>query len=278
MDGSAFRCINPGSGHIGMAQDVRQTGQVTLQGIVGAGKEVAQVVWEYLGWLHPGALAQLFHVPPDIAPVQGLSILADKHRSGGDFLFLEIGAEQFPQLVREKDGAALALVVYLGAPGLDGLGGDEAQLRYPDTCGANGLDDQGQALVFRTLGSLHQPDILGTGQLLVLGKKEGLLDFQFPQPQVVQAAKGKEPIDGSQLIIDAGRSVLADQVLLPLQQQALRHGFPSQKNGKDSQFVDILLDRGGAALLLMEKGSVFLDQRRGDGQILFFHGGILLGR
>lgn len=75
-------------------------------------------------------------------------MLADKHRSGGDFLFLEITFQQSPQLVREKDGAALALVVYLGAPGLDSLGGDKAQLRYPDTGGADGLDDQGQSLVF----------------------------------------------------------------------------------------------------------------------------------
>ena len=70
VDGPAFCRINPGSGYIGMAQNICQTGQVTLQGIVGAGKEVAQIVGEYLGWLHPGALAQGLHIPPDVGSIQ----------------------------------------------------------------------------------------------------------------------------------------------------------------------------------------------------------------
>ena len=75
-------------------------------------------------------------------------MLADKHRSGGDFLFLEITFQQSPQLVREKDGAALALVAHLRSARLDGLNGDEPQLGHPDAGGADGLDDQGQSLVF----------------------------------------------------------------------------------------------------------------------------------
>ena len=136
--------------------------------------------------------AQSLHIPPDVAPVQGPSVLRDKHRSGGDFLFLEIDTEQAAQLVREKSGAVLAFVVYLGVPGPDGLHRDKAQLRHPDAHGANGLDDHRQTLVFVSFGVLHQPNILGAGQLLVLTQKQCLLDFQLPQSQLIQSAKGKK--------------------------------------------------------------------------------------
>ena len=61
-------------------------------------------------WTAPPRRSRIaFSYLPDIAPIQRLSMPADKHRSGGVFLFLEIGAEQSLQFVREKDGAALAL-------------------------------------------------------------------------------------------------------------------------------------------------------------------------
>ena len=107
-------------------------------------------------------------------------------------MFLEIDTEQAAQLVREKSGAVLAFVVYLGVPGPDGLHRDKAQLRHPDAHGANGLDDHRQTLVFVSFGVLHQPNILGAGQLLVLTQKQCLLDFQLPQSQLIQSAKGKK--------------------------------------------------------------------------------------
>lgn len=63
-------------------------------------------------------------------------------------MFLEVSAEQSPQLVREKHGAPLALVAHLRSARLDGLNGDEPQLGHPDAGGPDGLDDQGQSLVF----------------------------------------------------------------------------------------------------------------------------------
>ena len=136
-----------------------------------------QVVREYLPRLHPGALAKFFHVPPDVGSVQGPPIPADKHRSGGDFLLLEVVLQELAQLVRQEHGAALALVADLGPATLYCLRRNEAQLTHANAGGTNGLNDQGKALVFCTLGGLYQTDVLGLGQLLVLGEKEGLLYF-----------------------------------------------------------------------------------------------------
>lgn len=97
-------------------------------------------------------------------------------------MFLEIGAEQFPQLVRQKYDPPFALVADLRLAGLDGLGGDEAQLGHSNPCGADGLDHQGQSFIFFLFCRPHQTHILGAGQLLVLGEKVGFLDFEFPQP------------------------------------------------------------------------------------------------
>lgn len=140
------------------------------------------------------AEAHRLSYPARCGAVQGLAVPADKHRSGGDFLSLEIGTEQ------------------------------------------------------------------------------------FSQPQRSHAAERKEPIDSGQLIVDAGRGIPADDVLLPLQQQALGYGLSGKETGNRSQVVVILLEGSGAGLLFPQKGSVFLDQCRCDGQILLFHSGILLSR
>ena len=187
---AAFGGVNAGGVDAAVAQDIRQAGQVFLNGVKCPGKQMAKIVGEYLGRRYACTLAKGLHFPPDIASVQRFSVPADKHRSGGDFLFLEIGFQQFPQFVRQENGAALALVADFGAATLHCLGSDEAQFTDPDAGGADGLDDQGQPLVFLPLGGPDKAHILGAGQFPVLGEKEGLLDFQLPQPQLALAAEG----------------------------------------------------------------------------------------
>ena len=264
MDRAGLRRVDPRGVDAGVAQDVRQPGEILLQGIKRPGEEVPEVVGEDLARRHAGALAEGLHIPPDVRPVQRPPVPREKHRSGGDFLFLQVGFQQAAQLVRQEHRPALALVADLRPAGLDGLGGDKAQLRHPNPGGTDGLDHQGQSRIFLPLGGLHQPDVLGPGQLLVLAQKQRLLDFQLPQAQVAEAAEGQKPVDRRQHRIDAGRGVGLDQRFLPLQQQPLGNVPPVQKIRQRPDIVDILLDGGGAALLVAQVLRKCLDFRGGN--------------
>ena len=68
MDAAALGSVNAG-GDTAVAQNVRQPGQVFFQRVESPGEQVAQVVGEYLGGFHTGALAQGLPIPLDIAPV-----------------------------------------------------------------------------------------------------------------------------------------------------------------------------------------------------------------
>ena len=110
MNKAALGGVNAGGVDAGVAQNIRQPGQVLFQRVVRPGEQVAQVVGEHLARLHSGALAQPLHIPPDVGAVHGLSRPRHEHRSSGDFLFLKIFFQRPAQLVRQKNRAALALV------------------------------------------------------------------------------------------------------------------------------------------------------------------------
>ena len=73
-----------------VAQDVRQLCDILLNAIESPGKELAQIVGEYLAFLDACGLAQLLHLPPDAAAVQGFSAFAKKNRTGMDAPLLRV--------------------------------------------------------------------------------------------------------------------------------------------------------------------------------------------
>ena len=139
MDIATLCGIDAGGIDAGMAQNVRQPGQILFQRVICPSKQVAQVLREYLPRIHLGALAQSFHVSPDIRTVNGLACPCHKHRSGGDFLLLEVFLQEPPELLWQKDRAMFSLIAYLSPANLDRLGGDKPQFRNPNACGADGL-------------------------------------------------------------------------------------------------------------------------------------------
>ena len=62
--------IDPGRIQAGVPQNIRQPDDILLQGVIGPGEQVPQVVREHLSLRHAGLPAQRFHLMPDIASVQ----------------------------------------------------------------------------------------------------------------------------------------------------------------------------------------------------------------
>ena len=75
--------IDPCGVNATVPQDVRQFGDVLFNTIEGPGEQLAQIVGKHLAGLHTRCFAELFHIRPDVAPVQGLSVTGDKDGTGG---------------------------------------------------------------------------------------------------------------------------------------------------------------------------------------------------
>lgn len=211
----------------GVTQDVRQPGQVALYGVIRSGEQMAEIVGEHLGRLHSSAFAQAFHVPPDVGAVKGPPRPRHEHRPadvlrpGGDFLCPEIVPEQAAQLGGQEHDAPLSFVDDFRPASGHGPNRDEPQLGHPDAGGADGLDDEGEALVFLSLCGANQSGIFGAGQLPALVAKQGLLDLQQPDRALPPAHPAEKAVDGGQHGIDGSRGVGGGQRLLPGNQRHL---------------------------------------------------------
>ena len=73
--------INSGGIDAAVTQNIRQLCNVLFQSIECPGKELAQIVWKDLGMLHTGFLTELFHLRPNVAPIDRLTISCDENGS-----------------------------------------------------------------------------------------------------------------------------------------------------------------------------------------------------
>ena len=78
--------VNPGRLNTGVAQNVRQPGHVPADTVERLGEQVPQIVGKHLSRRYSRRFTQCLHIPPDIAPVQGISRPGGKYRPGGLFL------------------------------------------------------------------------------------------------------------------------------------------------------------------------------------------------
>lgn len=99
-----------------MTQNVRQFYNVMGNTIEGGGKEMTQIVREYLRRLHPGFCTEFFHFPPNLITSQRFSVSCEKSLAGDDFLFFSISEQLSAQLARQKNGADFALQRNVSTP------------------------------------------------------------------------------------------------------------------------------------------------------------------
>ena len=74
--------IHAGGLDAGMAQHIRQLGDVLICPIIGRGAQGPQIVGK-----HPGSLAKCLHFRPDLTAAHAFSASGEKDLTGGDFVF-----------------------------------------------------------------------------------------------------------------------------------------------------------------------------------------------
>lgn len=86
--------IDAGGVDAAVAEEVCQLGDILLNGVEGSGKELAEVMRKYLSRLHPGGLAQAFHLRPDVAAVQRTAASGAEDQAADDANSLCVAQQQ----------------------------------------------------------------------------------------------------------------------------------------------------------------------------------------
>ena len=76
--------IYPGRIDTRMSQYIREVHDIFMLFIIRSGKQMAEIVRKYLFRIYPGAVAQMLHLFPDIAPIERFSRGAYKYRTTFD--------------------------------------------------------------------------------------------------------------------------------------------------------------------------------------------------
>lgn len=128
-----------------MAEHVGESCDVVKSFIENGGKKMAQVVRKDFAWRDACFFCEVFHFGPHLVAGHRFSVCVEKDLSVGDFFQSGVVGEFFAELGRDEDGADLSFEMDIGAAARDRFGGDGGKLADADACGANGLNDEGDA-------------------------------------------------------------------------------------------------------------------------------------
>ena len=148
-----------------MTQYIGQPNHVLAGVIKGFSKQMAQIVWEYLGWFHPRQFAQSFHFGPDLAPGQTFSVSCEKDLTGNGFLRLRVFQQLAAKLVRNENRADLSFQRDVSSALTSGFYGDIPHFGYPDPCSADSLHEQSQSDLTLLLCDAQQAFVFRPPQL-----------------------------------------------------------------------------------------------------------------
>lgn len=242
--------IDAGGVDAAVPQQVGQLGDVLVQAVEGAGEELPQIVRKDFSGPDGGPGAELLHLPPDGAAVQGRTLAAAEQDARANPPVFCVLQELTAQLPRQQHRPGLALAADSDLPLRHRLRCEIAQLGYPDAGGADGLENQLQPGI--SPGGFQKPEILLPAQLLLLPAVGLVLAPQILHPAVRPSQKGHEAIEGCQHRIDRAQAVALLQLLLIGQGQFLGQ-VPSGGITQKRRRIPQILLQSGAALLLPDQ-------------------------
>ena len=243
-----------------MAEHIGKLGKVMRGFVIGAGKKVAQIMWEYLARFDIGEGAKGFHLAPDLFSRERGAIAREEERPAGDALAAGIFGELAGKLAGQEDGADLALEGDGHTPLGCGFQGDVAQLGDTDAGGADGLEDECEAVLAIGFSGGDESLILVAGQVAAGVAEELALQAQVLDLAVALADVLKPPADGGELGVDGGRLIAAsDEGRFPAGDGRLGERGIGEPDCEQVQVAAIFVNGGSAALFFCLKGSKFFD-------------------
>ena len=236
-----------------VAEDVRKLDNVLVGAVKRRRKQVAQVVRKDLLRVHARALAEFFHLRPDLITGHCIAAFGAKDRAGSGFL----PRGKFEQLAAEfggqQNGADLAFERDLGLAVFGGLDGDVLYLADANTGGADGLHQERKAAVARSLRRGDQSLIFCARQFLPAVAEQSVLDLQEPRPAIRPAAEEEKAVQRSEESVDRRRRVISFmQFVLPETDRLRCDRRTAQKGGEVQKRAAVLFDRRRGALFIFK--------------------------
>lgn len=205
--------INAGRIDAAVTENVGELCNVLFDAVKHPGEQVAQIVRKHLFRVDLRLLAQGFHLPPDICPVDGLARAGHENHPAFDPLLRRIAEQFLFQRLYDKNCPSLRLAVHHRFSAPDRFHGDIPQLADPDAGSADGLQDQAEPPIVPALRRPDQAGVFLPGQFLFFGAVDLLLQFQHFHLQIVPAQKGEQTVETGQHGIDAPHGAAPLQVL-----------------------------------------------------------------
>ena len=236
-----------------MAEDVGESCDVVKSFIENGGKKMAQVVRKDFAWRDACFFCEVFHFGPHLVAGHGFSVCVEKDLSVGDFFQSGVVGELFAELGRDEDGADLSFEMDIGAATRNGFGGDGGKLADADACGADGLNDEGDAPpATRTRGAQEFLIFPAAEGAIVVAEKLAL-HAQIAHAAVVPFAIAEITVERCEHAIDGGWQIAAlEKMVFPAADADFVDGFAVEPGGKGAKMAQVVGDGAGAALFALQ--------------------------
>jgi hypothetical protein len=141
------RHVDPCGIDAAVSEDIRKVADVFMYAVVGARKEMAEVMWECFFQCNACFFGVFFHFRPDVAAVYRVSVFCDEDCAASDALLFAV-VEQFHfQFVYEIDLTVFSFAGYADLSGAHCLHRDRCKFTDAHAGAADDLDDHGKAEV-----------------------------------------------------------------------------------------------------------------------------------
>lgn len=243
----------------GVAKHICQTRDVVAFIIKDGGKKVPQVMRKDFAGRHMTGDGKAFHSGPHLITAHGFSIRGEKNLAADDFFLAGV----LPQLVAEfagnEDGADLSFKMDIGATARDRFGGDGGKFADADACGADGLNDEGDAPPATRTRGAQELLIFPVAEGAVVVAEKLALHAQIAHAAVGPAAKVKIAVQRCQHAVDGGGGIAGGkQMRFPTHNAGFFHGRAIEPSGEGAKMAQVVGNGAGAALFCFKVADVGL--------------------
>ncbi len=188
------RYVDPCGIDAAVSEDIRKVADVFMHVIVGARKEMAEVMRECFFQCNACFFGVFFHLRPDVAAVYRVSVFCDEDRSASDvFLFAVVDQFHF-QFVYEIDLTVFSFAGYADFSGAHCFHRDRCKFTDAHAGAADDLNDHGKAEVIILFCGRDEFFVFGARHLFFLRIDAVWLGLEDRDAAVVPACVSEEAV------------------------------------------------------------------------------------
>lgn len=188
------RYIDPCGIDAAVSEDIRKVADVFMHVIVGARKEMAEVMRKCFFQCNACFFGVFLHFRPDVAAVYRVSVFCDEDRSASDvFLFAVVDQFHF-QFVYEIDLTVFSFAGYADLSGAHCFHRDRCKFTDTHAGAADDLDDHGKAEVIILFCGRDEFFVFGARHLFFLRIDVVWLGLEDRDAAVVPACVSEEAV------------------------------------------------------------------------------------